>query len=104
MCGIWTSVDDLPEYPGRQKANTKLISDKFSHGYVSGWIYYRQEAIAAAAVPAFRRQITLKMPSGFTWTDPVISKGASPIMTKYYLRTSVGLPSQLLERGGCNGF
>ena len=45
---------------GRKK-NTQIISDKFQHGYVSELDLLQaqqQEAIAAAAVPSFRRQIT----------------------------------------------
>ena len=44
-----------------RKKNTQIISDKFQHGYVSELDLLQaqqQEAIAAAAVPGFRRQIT----------------------------------------------
>jgi multidrug efflux system outer membrane protein len=88
---------------GRKK-NTQIISDKFSHGYVSELDLLQaqqQEAIAAAAVPNFRRQITLVENS----IRVLIGLGPGPIIrgaSNYDQMLSpdipVGLPSQLLER------
>ena len=54
-----------------RKENTKLISDKFEHGYVSELDKLQaqqQEAIAAASIPSFQRQITYrKCDSHFNW-------------------------------------
>ncbi len=88
---------------GRKK-NTQIISDKFNHGYVSELDLLQaqqQEAIAAAAVPGFRRQITLIENS----IRVLIGLGPGPIVrgaSNYDQILSpdipVGLPSQLLER------
>lgn len=87
-----------------RKLNTKLISDKFNHGYVSELDLLQarqQEAIAAAAVPSFRRQITLTENA----IRVLIGLGPGPIyrgLSNYDQILSpdipVGLPSQLLER------
>jgi multidrug efflux system outer membrane protein len=88
---------------GRKK-NTQIISDRFNHGYVSELDLLQaqqQEAIAAAAVPNFRRQITLVENS----IRVLIGLGPGPILrgaSNYDQILSpdipVGLPSQLLER------
>ena len=88
---------------GRRK-NTKIISDKFQHGYVSELDLLQaqqQEAIAAAAVPGFRRQIILTENA----IRVLIGLGPGPIVrgaSNYDQILSpdipVGLPSQLLER------
>lgn len=88
---------------GRKKS-TKIISDKFSHGYVSELDLLQaqqQEAIAAAAVPGFRQQITLVENS----IRVLIGLGPGSVVrgaTNYDQILSpdipVGLPSQLLER------
>ena len=87
-----------------RKQNTKLISDKFQHGYVSELDLLQaqqQEAIAGAAIPAFRRQITLTENA----IRVLIGLGPGPIVrgaSNYDQILSpdipVGLPSQLLER------
>jgi efflux transporter, outer membrane factor (OMF) lipoprotein, NodT family len=88
---------------GRKK-NTQIISDKFEHGYVSELDLLQaqqQEAITAAAVPGFRRQITLVENA----IRVLIGLGPGPIVrgaSNYDQILSpdipVGLPSQLLER------
>ena len=88
---------------GRKK-NTQIIADKFNHGYVSELDLLQarqQEAIAAAAVPGFRRQITLTENA----IRVLIGLGPGPIVrgaSNYDQILSpdipVGLPSQLLER------
>jgi multidrug efflux system outer membrane protein len=88
---------------GRKK-NTKIISDKFQHGYVSELDLLQaqqQEAIAAAAVPSFRRQITqvensIRVLIGLG-PGPII-RGASNYDQILSPDIPVGLPSQLLER------
>jgi outer membrane protein, multidrug efflux system len=87
-----------------RKQNTKLISDKFEHGYVSELDKLQaqqQEAIAAASIPAFKRQIILtenairvliglgpgSIPRGLTNYDQILSPDIP-----------TGIPSQLLER------
>ena len=87
-----------------RKQNTQLISDKFQHGYVSELDLLQaqqQEAIAAAAIPSFRRQITLTENA----IRVLIGLGPGPIVrgaSNYDQMLSpdipVGLPSQLLER------
>ncbi len=87
-----------------RKKNTQIISDKFQHGYVSELDLLQarqQEAIAAAAVPGFRRQITLIENA----IRVLIGLGPGPIVrgfSNYDQILSpdipVGLPSQLLER------
>jgi multidrug efflux system outer membrane protein len=88
---------------GRKK-NTQIISDKFNHGYVSELDLLQarqQEAIAAAAVPGFRRQIILTENA----IRVLVGLGPGPIVrgaSNYDQILSpdipVGLPSQLLER------
>jgi len=85
-------------------ANTRLIRDKFEHGYVSELDLLQaqqQEAIAGAAVPSFQRQIILienairvligmgpgSIPRGASNYDQILSPDIP-----------VGIPSQLLER------
>ncbi len=88
---------------GRKK-NTQIISDKFNHGYVSELDLLQakqQEAIAAAAVPGFRRQITftenaIRVLLGLG-PGPII-RGASNYDQILSPDIPVGLPSQLLER------
>ena len=88
---------------GRKK-NTKIISDKFDHGYVSELDLLQaqqQEAIAAAAVPGFRRQITLTENAirVLIGLGPgAIVRGASNYDQILSPDIPVGLPSQLLER------
>jgi outer membrane protein, multidrug efflux system len=87
-----------------RKINTRINSDKFQHGYVSELDLLQaqqQEAIAAAAVPGFRRLITLVENS----IRVLIGLGPGPIVrgaSNYDQILSpdipVGLPSQLLER------
>jgi outer membrane protein, multidrug efflux system len=87
-----------------RKQNTKIITDKFQHGYVSELDLLQarqQEAIAAAAVPGFRRQIILTENA----IRVLIGLGPGPIVrgaSNYDQILSpdipVGLPSQLLER------
>jgi outer membrane protein, multidrug efflux system len=87
-----------------RKVNTKLISDKFSHGYVSELDLLQarqQEAIAAASIPFFRRQTVLTENA----IRVLIGLGPGPIergLSNYDQILSpdipVGLPSQLLER------
>jgi multidrug efflux system outer membrane protein len=87
-----------------RKENTKIISDRFQHGYVSELDLLQaqqQEAIAAASVPGFRRQITLVENA----IRVLIGLGPGPIVrgaSNYDQILSpdipVGLPSQLLER------
>jgi outer membrane protein, multidrug efflux system len=88
---------------GRKK-NTQIISDKFNHGYVSELDLLQakqQEAIAAAAVPGFRRQITftenaIRVLLGLG-PGPIV-RGASNYDQILSPDIPVGLPSQLLER------
>ncbi len=88
---------------GRKK-NTQIISDKFDHGYVSELDLLQarqQEAIAAAAVPGFRRQITLTENAirVLLGLGPgPIARGASNYDQILSPDIPVGLPSQLLER------
>ena len=88
---------------GRKK-NTKIISDKFQHGYVSELDLLQaqqQEAIAAAAVPGFRRLITLTENAirVLIGLGPgAIVRGASNYDQILSPDIPVGLPSQLLER------
>ena len=87
-----------------RKQNTKIISDKFQHGYVSELDLLQaqqQEAIAAASVPSFRRQMILTENA----IRVLIGLGPGPIVrgaNNYDQILSpdipVGLPSQLLER------
>ncbi len=88
---------------GRKK-NTQIIADKFNHGYVSELDLLQarqQEAIAAAAVPGFRRLITLtenaiRVLLGLG-PGPIV-RGASNYDQILSPDIPVGLPSQLLER------
>ncbi|HSZ34728.1 MAG TPA: efflux transporter outer membrane subunit, partial [Puia sp.] len=88
---------------GRKK-NTQIISDKFNHGYVSELDLLQarqQEAIAAAAIPGFRRQITLTENAirVLIGLGPgSIVRGASNYDQILSPDIPVGLPSQLLER------
>jgi outer membrane protein, multidrug efflux system len=87
-----------------RKENTKLISDKYEHGYVSELDKLQaqqQEAIAAASIPSFQRQIVLTENA----IRVLIGQGPGPIergASNYDQILSpdipVGLPSQLLER------
>ena len=87
-----------------RKQNTKLISDKFEHGYVSELDKLQaqqQEAIAAASIPSFQRQITLtenaiRILIGMG--PGSIVRGASNYDQILSPDIPVGLPSQLLER------
>lgn len=87
-----------------RRKNTQIISDKFQHGYVSELDLLQarqQEAIAAAAVPGFRRQITLvenaiRVLIGLG--PGTIVRGASNYDQLLSPDIPVGLPSQLLER------
>jgi multidrug efflux system outer membrane protein len=87
-----------------RKENTKLNSDKFQHGYVSELDLLQaqqQEAIAAAAVPGFQRQITLTENAVrvLIGLGPgPINRGASNYDQVLSPDIPVGLPSQLLER------
>ena len=88
---------------GRKK-NAKIISDKFQHGYVSELDLLQaqqQEAITAAAVPGFHRQITLienaiRVLIGLG-PGPIV-RGASNYDQILSPDIPIGLPSQLLER------
>jgi multidrug efflux system outer membrane protein len=87
-----------------RKENTRLINDKFNHGYVSELDLLQaqqQEAIAAASIPSFQRQIILAENA----IRVLIGLGPGPIVrgaSNYDQILSpdipVGLPSQLLER------
>jgi len=87
-----------------RKQNTKIISDKFQHGYVSELDLLQaqqQEAIAAAAIPGFRRLMILTENA----IRVLIGLGPGHIprgVNNYDQQLSpdipVGLPSQLLER------
>jgi multidrug efflux system outer membrane protein len=84
--------------------NTRLITDKFQHGYVSELDMLQaqqQQAIAAAAIPSFRRQIVLienaiRVLIGMGPGN--IIRGASNYDQILSPDIPVGLPSQLLER------
>jgi len=88
---------------GRKK-NTQIISDKFQHGYVSELDLLQarqQEAIAAAAIPGFRRQMiqtenAIRVLIGLG--PGHITRGASNYDQILSPDIPVGLPSQLLER------
>ncbi|HEV3223579.1 MAG TPA: efflux transporter outer membrane subunit [Puia sp.] len=90
-------------FAGR-KENTRIIKDKFDHGYVSELDLLQaqqQEAIAGAAVPSFRRQIILienaiRVLIGMG--PGTIIRGASNYDQILSPDIPVGLPSQLLER------
>jgi multidrug efflux system outer membrane protein len=88
---------------GRKK-NTQIISDKFQHGYVSELDLLQarqQEAIAAAAVPGFRRQaiLTENAIRILIGLGPgPITRGASNYDQILSPDIPVGLPSALLER------
>ena len=87
-----------------RKENTRLITDKFEHGYVSELDKLQaqqQEAIAASSIPSFKRQIILAENA----IRVLIGLGPGPIVrgaSNYDQILSpdipVGLPSQLLER------
>jgi multidrug efflux system outer membrane protein len=87
-----------------RKQNTKIISDKFQHGYVSELDLLQaqqQEAIAAAAVPGFRRQMiqtenAIRVLIGLV--PGPIERGANNYDQQLSPDIPVGLPSQLLER------
>ncbi len=87
-----------------RKENTRIIKDKFDHGYVSELDLLQaqqQEAIAGAAVPSFRRQIILienaiRVLIGLG--PGSIVRGASNYDQILSPDIPVGLPSQLLER------
>jgi outer membrane protein, multidrug efflux system len=87
-----------------RKENTRLIKDKFEHGYVSELDLLQaqqQEAIAAAFVPAFQRQIiitenAIRVLIGMG--PGPIPRGASNYDQILSPEIPVGLPSQLLER------
>ncbi len=87
-----------------RKENTRLITDKFQHGYVSELDKLQaqqQEAIAAAAIPSFQRQIILienaiRVLIGMG--PGTIVRGASNYDQILSPDIPVGLPSQLLER------
>jgi outer membrane protein, multidrug efflux system len=87
-----------------RKRNTSLIKDKFEHGYVSELDLLQaqqQEAIAAAAIPSFQRQIILienaiRVLIGMG--PGSIVRGASNYDQILSPDIPVGLPSQLLER------
>jgi outer membrane protein, multidrug efflux system len=87
-----------------RKRNTNLIKDKFEHGYVSELDLLQaqqQEAIAAAAIPSFQRQIILienaiRVLIGMG--PGSIVRGASNYDQILSPDIPVGLPSQLLER------
>jgi len=87
-----------------RKENTRLISDKFEHGYVSELDKLQaqqQEAIAAATIPAFRRQIILTENAirVLIGLGPgAIIRGASNYDQILSPDIPVGLPSRLLER------
>jgi multidrug efflux system outer membrane protein len=87
-----------------RKENSRLIKDKFEHGYVSELDLLQalqQEAIAAASIPSFQRQIILTENA----IRVLVGLGPGPIVrgsSNYDQILSpdipVGLPSQLLER------
>jgi multidrug efflux system outer membrane protein len=87
-----------------RRQNTRIISDKFQHGYVSELDLLQaqqQEAIAAAAVPGFRRQMiqtenAIRVLTGLG-PGPVV-RGANNYDQQLSPDIPVGLPSQLLER------
>ncbi|HTB23812.1 MAG TPA: efflux transporter outer membrane subunit [Puia sp.] len=87
-----------------RKENTKIIKDKFEHGYVSELDLLQaqqQEAIAGAAVPSFRRQIiqvenAIRVLIGMG--PGTIVRGASNYDQILSPDIPVGIPSQLLER------
>jgi multidrug efflux system outer membrane protein len=87
-----------------RKENTRIIKDKFEHGYVSELDLLQaqqQEAIAGAAVPSFRRQIilienALRVLIGMG--PGSIVRGASNYDQILSPDIPVGIPSQLLER------
>ena len=87
-----------------RKQNTQLIADKFQHGYVSELDLLQarqQEAIAAAAVPGFQRQIILTENAirVLIGLGPgPINRGASNYDQVLSPDIPVGLPSQLLQR------
>jgi multidrug efflux system outer membrane protein len=87
-----------------RKQNTQLIADKFNHGYVSELDLLQaqqQEAIAAAAVPGFQREIILTENAirVLTGLGPgPVNRGASNYDQILSPDIPVGLPSQLLER------
>jgi multidrug efflux system outer membrane protein len=87
-----------------RKENTRLIKDKFEHGYISELDLLQakqQEAIAAATVPSFRRQIILTE-NAIRILDALgpgpITRGATNYDQILSPDIPVGLPSQLLER------
>ena len=88
----------------RRKENTKLIMEKYEHGYVSELDLLQaqqQEAIAAASIPLFRRQIiqienAIRVLVGLG-PGPVI-RGESNYNQILSPDIPVGLSSQLLER------
>jgi outer membrane protein, multidrug efflux system len=90
-------------FDGR-KENTRLIRDKFEHGYVSQLDLLQaeqQQAVAGALIPAFQRQITITENA----IRILVGQGPGTIVrgeTNYNQALSpdipVGLPSQLLER------
>jgi outer membrane protein, multidrug efflux system len=87
-----------------RKENTRIIADKFQHGYVSELDLLQaqqQEAIAAASIPEFRRQMIQTQNA----IRVLIGAGPGQVIrgaTNYNQILSpdipVGLPSQLLER------
>jgi len=87
-----------------RKQNTQIISDKFNHGYVSELDLLQaqqQEAIAAAAIPGFRRQMiqtenAIRVLTGLG-PGPIV-RGANNYDQQLSPDIPVGLPSQLLER------
>jgi multidrug efflux system outer membrane protein len=87
-----------------RKENTRIIKDKFDHGYVSELDLLQaqqQEAIAGAAVPSFKRQIILienaiRVLIGLG--PGSIVRGESNYDQILSPDIPVGLPSQLLER------
>jgi len=87
-----------------RKENTRIIKDKFEHGYVSELDLLQaqqQEAIAGAAVPSFRRQIILienaiRVLIGMG--PGTIVRGVSNYDQILSPDIPVGIPSQLLER------
>jgi outer membrane protein, multidrug efflux system len=87
-----------------RKENTRLINDRYEHGYVSELDKLQaeqQEAIAAAAIPSFRRQIILTENAirVLTGLGPgSIIRGATNYDQILSPDIPVGLPSQLLER------
>ncbi len=87
-----------------RKQNTQIISDKFHHGYVSELDLLQaqqQEAIAAAAIPGFRRQMiqtenAIRILIGLG--PGHIVRGSSNYDQILSPDIPVGLPSQLLQR------